>query len=320
MKAHIRNKHKAAGGVKKRRLRLFILIPLLAIVLFFLIGALISLTWNNTITEAYYTVASPKLTRDMRIVLISDLHRKKFDDTNQTLVDLIAAKEPDLICVDGDMLERGHTESEDEEFVSLLARLAEIAPTYFAPGNHDYMAYCASAQKQETEYDGMLGRSELLDRLEATGAVFVEENYRDVVINVNDIRIGGFYEFAYLSEYDTDESWARRRPFLEDFCGTDSFKLMLSHRPDSFIYSGAGSAWDIDLVLSGHTHNGVIALPFIHRAIWTSEGLFPEHDRGLFDLGSMKMVITSGFDGHPPIPRVFNPPEIAVIDLLAASD
>ena len=316
MKRLRKNGNKAAGGARKRRVRLFVLLPLIAAAAFFLIYALISMTWNDTITEAHYSISSPKLNSAVRVVLISDLHRKQFDETNQTLVDLIAEKEPDLICVDGDMLERDHTEEEDTKFVELVERLVGIAPVYVSAGNHDYMAYCTSARRLQKEFDGMLDRSELVDRLEAVGAVFVEEEYRDTVINDNNIRIGGFYEFAFLSKYDTEESWARRKPFLEEFCDTDSFKLMLSHRPDSFIYEDGGNAWDIDLVVSGHTHNGVIALPFGLGAIWTGEGLFPEHDRGLFDLGKMKMVITSGFDGHGLVPRVFNPPEIAVIELL----
>ena len=301
------------------RVGLIVFLCLAAVLLGFLIYALISLGWNDSIVTAYYETRCEGIEKGFRIVLISDLHRKKFDETNQTLVNLAASREPDIICVDGDMLEKDHTAGEDEQLRYLLERLNAIAPVYFSAGNHDYTAYCVCAEKTESEYAGMRGRSDTLDLLESTGAVFLESAYADVEINGERVRIGGFYPFAFRSAYDTDESWEKRRAFLEDYCDTDRFKLMLSHRPDTFIYEDAGSAWEIDLVLSGHTHNGVVALPFGLGALWTSEGLFPEHDRGEFDLGSMRMIITSGFAGNRGIPRVFNPPEIAVIDVLPSS-
>ena len=90
---------------------------------------------------------------------------------------------------------------------------------------------------------------------------------------------------------------------------------MLAHRPDSFIYGNAAYLWDIDLVLSGHTHGGLWRLPFIGGVIAPEQGLFPEYDKGEFDLGNIKMIISSGLNGYNNIPRLFNSPEITVIEL-----
>ena len=282
-----------------------------------IVGGIISTRSNDTITVSNYEVRSEKMTGEgFRIVLISDLHRKLFDETNQQLVDIAAAQQPDVICVDGDMLEPDYTEEEADALVSLFERLVSIAPVYFAAGNHDYTVFCDFIEKRGDELIAMYGVSELRERLEATGAVFLESSMTDVTIRGEKVRIGGFYPFAIRRSEDTDESWERRRSFLEDFCSSTDFKLMLSHRPDSFTKEDAAELWDIDLVLSGHTHNGVIALPFGLGAIWTNEGFFPKHDMGIFHEGKITMVITSGLDGHNGVPRVYNPPEIAVIDVL----
>lgn len=312
-----KNAAKNSAPPRKRIRAGHILLLILASALAVLIvSAIISIIGNRNVTVANYTVASEKLESSLRIVLVSDLHREEFGKDNQGLVDLIAAQEPDLIVLDGDMIEGNYTDEEGEAYRYLIERLMKTAPVYFSMGNHDGKVYSESVELVGTEIVGIVGRSELLDSLESTGGVFLESDYRDVNINGDRLRIGGFYSFAWRYQYDTDESWAKREAFLSDYCDTDDFKLMLSHRPNSFIYGDAGSTWDVDLVLSGHTHNGLISTPITHRAIWTSEGFFPDYTYGEFDLGRIKLIVSSGLAGWRFLPRVFNPPEIAVIDLV----
>ncbi|MCR5809539.1 MAG: metallophosphoesterase [Clostridiales bacterium] len=289
-----------------------------AVLLGFFAAALLSLRWNKDITVSNYELRSEKLTESVRVVLISDLHRRKFDETNQLLVDRTAEQEPDIICVCGDMLEHYNTAEQKDELVSLFERLVNIAPVYFAPGNHDYDVYCQYAGRQNREYVFQGPPSKLRERLEATGAVFLESEYVEAEINGQSIRIGGFYPFAFQTPDETDFSFESRKTFLEDYCRTDDFKLMISHRPDSYVLDESAMDWEIDLVVCGHTHGGVVRMPFGLGAVWTNEGLFPKHDMGFFSEGNMNMVITSGLDGHGKFPRVFNPPEIAVVDLLPA--
>ena len=304
----------------KVRIRKRVLLALLLCAALFVLGvgvaALLSLRWNNDITVSNYELRTDKLTESVRIVLISDLHRKKFDETNQLIVDRAAEQQPDIICVDGDMLEHFNSEEQIGALVSLIERLCAIAPVYFAPGNHDYDVYCEYAGRLEKEYVFQGPPSEVRGRIEEAGAVYLESEYVEAEANGQSIRIGGFYPFAFLSKEDNDFTFRQRSVFLEDYCDTEEFKLMLSHRPDSFIFGDAAEAWDIDLVLCGHTHGGVVRMPFGLGAVITDEGLFPKHDMGFFSEGKLNMVITSGLDGHNGFPRVFNPPEIAVIDLL----
>ena len=132
------------------------------------------------------------------------------------------------------------------------------------------------------------------------------------------LRIGGTMGHAlYFGRSEEEFSSSPEYQFLKAFEDTDVPKICLAHMPDTFIFNGAYNLWNVDLVLSGHTHGGLIRLPFIGGLYAPMQGWFPEYDQGYFRLGEhMQMVITSGLAGHGMIPRINNPPEIVVIDLV----
>ncbi len=55
-----------------------------------------------TVTD--YKIKSDKIKETTKIVLISDLHNSQFGSKNKRLVDKIQKQDPDLILMDGDML------------------------------------------------------------------------------------------------------------------------------------------------------------------------------------------------------------------------
>lgn len=79
-----------------------------------------------------------------------------------------------------------------------------------------------------------------------------------------------------------------------DFQSTEKLKVMLSHRPDSFIHGDASQLWDIDLVVSDHTHGGQVVLPFVGGLCSPGQGLFPKYDAGLFQKDKLQIAITAG--------------------------
>ena len=285
----------------------------------FIAAALLSTISNGTLETVRYEIKSSKLNgASVRIVMISDLHRKKLDETNQKVVDATALEAPDIIVVNGDMLERDFTDDEVEELADLLERLTDIAPVYFSVGNHDFRAFFADYELGVVK-EFLLGKqtSWVVPRLESTGARLLERDQVDVDVNGASLRIGGLYAIAYENEYYSEQQQLPISSFLSDFCDTERFTVMLSHRPQSFARNLSGKYWDIDLVLCGHTHNGVIALPFGLGAVWISKSFFPKYDRGLFKHGSGALIIGAGIDGYQGvIPRIFNPPEIVTVDIL----
>ena len=83
------------------------------------------------------------------------------------------------------------------------------------------------------------------------------------------------------------------------------------------LFSALYDCYDIDLVLSGHTHGGVIRLPFVGGVYAPMQELFPYYDKGHFHLDEeMQMIVTAGLAGYEWVPRLFNPPEICTVTLI----
>ena len=251
-----------------------------------------------------YTIPLRGIGSPVRIAVISDLHGREFGRENARLIEKIRAQKPDAIFLDGDMIDRSADPTDVQELLRLIKRLHEIAPVYFAPGNH------------ELEY--MQTDTSLLTQVAEAGAVVVNDSYADVTLAGQPLRIGGTMGHAfYFGRSEEEFSSSPEYQFLKAFEDTDVPKICLAHMPDTFIFNGAYNLWNVDLMLSGHTHGGLIRLPFIGGLYAPMQGWFPEYDQGYFRLGEhMQMVITSGLAGHGVIPRINNPPEIVVIDLV----
>lgn len=192
------------------------------------------------------------------------------------------------------------TKNEIDEVCSFIKDLTKIAPVYYSLGNH------------EEQYISTNG-DEVLQQIESASAILLNDTYIDVDVHGQSLRLGGMIKLAYLAvEKEEDEA----NIFLDNFCNTDRLKIMLNHRPEGFYFGDACQVWSVDFILSGHTHGGLIRLPFIGGLYAPIQGAFPEVYYGEYKFENNLMVITSGLAGHGMIPRINNPPEIVVIDLV----
>ena len=90
------------------------IIKILVIILFILILACLASIWisYNWLTVTHFTVRSSKISEPFRIVLVSDLHEHQFGRDNEKLAEKIREQSPDLIIIDGDMI-NGDSENAD---------------------------------------------------------------------------------------------------------------------------------------------------------------------------------------------------------------
>ena len=199
----------------------------------------------------------------------------------------------------------GLTEDVDAGKTILIRQVKETAPVYYALGNHEE-AYIAD------------GHPELEDELAEAGAVVLDKNYTDIEVNGVQIRLGGMYDYAFGLNGNNDALAAPddTLSFLREFQNTDRLKIMLAHRPDSFIFGDASQVWDVDLVISGHNHGGQVILPFLGGLYGGDQGWFPEYVHGMYEKGNFQMFVTSGLGSNrQKLPRFNNPPEVAVLTI-----
>lgn len=261
-----------------------------------------NLPYTDTVTDAGF-----------KMVVLSDLHDHEFGKDNEQLIRRVKEQNPEMIILDGDML--NEDSKSDRVPVRLVKGLAEIAPVYYALGNHelDYIGAAEGKKMQKHPED-----SGLVKDLTDAGACVLEEGYRDVEIGGCKVRIGGMYEYAFALDGDNsaENLTGDVRDFLEDFQNTDRYKIMLCHRPDSFIFGDASDYWKVDLVISGHDHGGQVVIPFKGGLYGGDQGWFPPYVHGLYRTGRIRLFVTSGLSSEKQIlPRWNNRPEIAVLNV-----
>ena len=252
-----------------------------------------------------YNIDLAELSGSARVVVISDLHGKEYGRDNKRLLDKISEQNPDAIFVVGDMLDDNDAENGFSKTTKMLNDLLDIAPVYFSYGN------------QEKEYSGDI-LDGFVNTITENGIIVLDDSFVDCEINGQKIRIGGTMGHAFpfgrtMEEFESSDEYI----FLKDMEKTDLPTIVLAHMPDTFIFNGAHNYWsNIDLVVSGHTHGGVVRLPFVGGLYAPMQSFFPEYDYGFYMLGEkMQMVITSGLSGYKFIPRFLNLPEICVLNL-----
>lgn len=260
----------------------------------------------NALKVTEYEIKTDKIVNTMRICLIADLHDHRFGEKNTKLVKLIEEMAPDLILMDGDIINNNSADS--TVATELISQLIKIAPVYYSLGN------------QEKGYIEA-GTSELLSELSDAGAIVLEEAYTVLNINDNEITLAGMYEYAFAMDgrghMDKEQLESTRRQFLEDFQNQKNYKIMMSHRPDSFIFGEAADTWNIDLVLSGHLHGGQVVLPLLGGLYAGDQGFFPKYVSGVHHFNGVKsMIITVGLGSDREyLPRANNKPEVVIINI-----
>lgn len=275
---------------KRKRNILIISISLVILVSILIIDLYRS---NNCLKVSTHNIDSEKVSSCVRVGVISDLHGKVFGEDNDVLFEKLKAQNPQIILVVGDMISSDQTADEDINALSVfLNTLCDIAPVYYSVGNHE---------RFNPRYENIY---EVIDSSEA---VLLSDEYTDLNVAGINIRLGGITYYRFWDE----ESEA----FLETFCNTESFKLLMCHHPE--FYQWGIKNYDIDLTVSGHTHGGMVKLPILGPLYAPEQGWFPEFGAGLYNEENGSIAVTTGLASSPSyLPRVFNRPEIMIIDLM----
>ena len=227
----------------------------------------------------------------LKIAQISDVHSA---DIQEELRTALREAAPDLIVFTGDLVNR-----EDRDLsraISLAAMAAQIAPAYYAPGNHEADNPCYP---------------ELREGLEKAGITVLENENAQLWRNGVQINIIGLLDLTFHPQ-GRERAREELPGRIQDLSLPGALNVVLSHRPSLMEEYGESGA---DLVFSGHAHGGQVRMPLIGPLFAPDEGVFPDYTAGTYQTGGTWVVVSRGLGNGTPFPRLWNTPELVLLTL-----
>ena len=278
---------------------------------------------NRTFRETFYITSSIKVDSSVRVIQLSDLHSTKYGKDNKDLLKRVQALEPDIIICTGDIVDSA---KDDVDYaVSLSKELSKIAPSYYIYGNNEV----------ETIYDFMLNEKELdkkfgfdgtnrdesallniedsfEERLESVGMKVLKNEKDTIKVRTMEIDVYG------VLNSNPSSFWSYSGNAFVNYINenTDNLKITAVHEP--FIFEEFQYDFWGDLLVSGHTHGGVVRVPMLGPLYTKEGGLFPERNGGFvygrYNTSGSPLIVSSGLE-NSNVFRVNNQPELVVIDI-----
>ena len=287
-------------GKKKRGIPgVFLRILTFLVVFVIIIGAAVSVSalYNKTHYKiSFYQETSKKVSDNIRIAVISDIHNREYGENNETLISDLRALKPDLILFAGDMVIRD--KDDYQPALNLVSALTGIAPCYGVLGNHE------SERIYYGDDKGLPGA------FEDAGLKLLRNAREDVQIGRDTVQLIGVEGTAYgFEEYGGREFMDKTDIDPSALC------ILMAHIP--ILFDKQLSAYDFDLGIAGHVHGGLVNLPFIGGLYSDEEGFFPKFTAGKYILDRQQtLIISAGLgDSKSFPPRINIMPELVVVDI-----
>lgn len=261
-----------------------------ALLLVLILGALVADS-NLRPVKTEYTLSFadlPEAFSGLRIAQLSDLHGAKYGEGNARLLRLVRAAAPDLIALTGDLAD-GDTDLAVLE--TLLSELAAIAPVYYVSGNHEWS-------------DGVLPA--LRPMLARQGVRYLQNEYVYLERGGARIVLAGVEDPNGWADQPKPDAVAAALPEGE-------FRVLLAHRNN---FPAEYPALDVDLILCGHAHGGIVRLPFLGGLLGHGRELLPAYAAGVFTTKRYTMVVSRGLGNSGGALRFLNNPELVVAELI----
>ena len=292
---------------------------------------------NRRFVVRTYRLRSSRIKKRLKLVYIADLHEKAYGEDNEKLAEKIKELSPDAVIVGGDLIVYGKVNSLYQKSdgngqaasdpgtdwmknsLSLMRRLTQICPVYFAEGNHEL-------------------RLEYFEELRAYDDIFNEEMEKAGVRMLHSSAVCPFggedsgillqgleLPMKYYRKFKKTRLSAEELRELIGEADRSVYTVLVSHIP---VYFPTYAEWGADLCLCGHVHGGLMRLPVIGGVMGTRPNLFPRYSCGQYFYCAKtdgkkhlsSMVLTCGLGMHTLPIRIFNPGEISLVELIPADE
>lgn len=268
------------------------ILPVLAILVVLTLIAL-----DERLILRTYTVASPKLTAEVRLAVVTDFHSS---DNADDVAAMVASCAPDAVLLVGDLFDDDTQNRPTERTLSLMRRLSAQYPCYYVSGNHEAWTGEMDALYQQTEEAGVTV-------LRMSSGVLTVRGQRIALCGIPDP-----YEMVFSGAPDTEE---QLRQALENVDSAD-FTVLLAHRPELL---AKYAQFPLDLVVSGHAHGGQVRIPGVLNGLYApNQGWFPKLAGGAYTQDGTTLIVSRGLAVRTRLPRIFNRPEVVLVRCVPA--
>lgn len=225
----------------------------------------------------------------LRMAHLSDLHIGGLMQKRRAMrwIDAANGAKPDLVVLTGDYVTSGVAFHED--IAEVIGTLSAPLGVFASLGNHDYFG----------------GGEPMITLLRERGVKVLRNEGESISRGQASLFLAG-----------ADDVWTRRADVEKSLEAWDRIApcILLAHDPDLFVQA---SARGVQLTLSGHTHAGQLAIPFLSRWLSLSHVAHRYH-QGLYRRGSSQLYVSPGL-GTTGLPlRIGTVPTIAIHVLRAA--
>lgn len=270
----------------------WLIFPALAILV-----ALALIALDERLILRTYTVASPKLTAEVRLAVVTDFHSS---DNADDVVAMVASCAPDAVLLVGDLFDDDTQNRPTERTLSLMRQLSALYPCYYVSGNHEAWTGEMDALYQQTEEAGVTV-------LRMSSGVLTVRGQRIALCGIPDP-----YEMVFSGAPGTEE---QLRQALEDVDSAD-FTVLLAHRPELL---AKYAQFPLDLVVSGHAHGGQVRIPGVLNGLYApNQGWFPKLAGGAYTQDGTTLIVSRGLAVRTRLPRIFNRPEVVLVRCVPA--
>lgn len=239
---------------------------------------------------------------ELKAVLVADMHLGYSigHKMMEQMVEKINKEEPDVVFIAGDIFDNIYDGiDKPEEIIELLKSIKTKYGMYACYGNHDVTERLFggfSIQSSEEDY-----RDERMDDFMARAGIKMLNDEATVI--ADSIALIGRIDYQKTLTPDGE------RTSMEDLIklvDTDMPVLLMDHQP-RFMKDIAKTG--VDLMLSGHTHDG----QFFPLTIGTD--IIWDNPYGLKKYDNMTNIVTSGIGVYGPFMRVGSISEFCVINI-----
>jgi len=261
----------------------------LAIAVLCLLLVTATLALDARLSVRRYSLQSEKIDTDVRLTVLTDLHSCRYGDGQERLLSAVAEESPDAVLLVGDIVD---DEMPEERAWITLAALAECYPCYYVTGNHEWRT---DAER-------------ICESVAALGITVLRGEKAELTTKTTTV--------AFMGLDDPDAGfWDEQWEAIKSSAEKETFSVLLSHRPE--LVEDYRSL-DADLVVSGHAHGGQWRIPGVLNGLLAPhQGLFPAYAGGMYDLSDTILIVSRGLARESTlVPRLFNRPELVIIDLL----